>query len=76
MRFRRFLLRVEASRYTLAAQRERSSPRHLENAMKWLAAETTVTGVPALLIIVVVLALLVIGIVATIRFISRKARNK
>lgn len=76
VRLRRFLLRVGTSRYTLTAQREHSSPHDLESAMTWLAAETTVTGLPALLIILVVLALLIIGVVATIRFVSRKARNK
>lgn len=40
------------------------------------AAETTVTGVPALLIIVVVLALIIIGIVAVVRFIGRRAKGK
>lgn len=39
------------------------------------AAEGTVTGLPALLIIVVVLALLVIGIVAVVRFIARKSKG-
>lgn len=44
--------------------------------MNWIAAETTVTGAPALLIILVILAFIIIGVIATIRFVARKARNK
>lgn len=44
--------------------------------MDWFAAETTVTGVPALLIILAILALIIIGVIATIRFVARKTRNK
>jgi hypothetical protein len=40
------------------------------------AASATVTGIPAFLIILAILAVFIIGIVATIRFVGRKARGK
>jgi hypothetical protein len=40
------------------------------------AKSVSVTGVPALLIILVVLALLIIGIVVVVRAVGRKAKNK
>lgn len=40
-----------------------------------LAAMHTVTGAPALVIILVLLALLVFGVISLIRFIARRARN-
>ena len=39
------------------------------------AAETTITGLPAILIILVVLALIVLGIVSVVRFLGRKAKG-
>lgn len=35
----------------------------------------TVTGLPAVLIIVIVLAIFIIGIVAVVRFVGRKAKG-
>lgn len=35
----------------------------------------TITGAPALIIILVILALIVIGIIAVVRFIARKGRD-
>lgn len=41
-----------------------------------LAAEGSVSGLPAVLIILAILALLIIGIVSVVRFIGRRARGK
>ncbi len=43
--------------------------------LTFYAAEGTITGLPAILIILVILALIVTGIVAVVRFLGRKARG-
>jgi uncharacterized membrane protein len=40
-----------------------------------LAAGGTVTGAPAAIIILVILALLIIGVVSVIKYLGRKAKN-
>lgn len=46
------------------------------SAARRVPLAATVTGAPALLIILVILALIVIGIIAVVRFVGRKTRGK
>jgi hypothetical protein len=47
--------------------------------LAYVAAQTksvSVTGLPALLIILVLLALLIVGVIVVVRFVGRKAKGK
>jgi hypothetical protein len=41
-----------------------------------LAAEYRITGLPALLIMLVLLAIFIVGVVAIVRFVGRRARGR